>query len=226
MAIGKKKLEQKGPSVDEAMDAMNSSEKKLAVVTNKDAFVPLGDGTFKYKNFSLAPSGLMPTANVTDNDLKDLGEKLGQIGKTIQWWIGDWANLKSGEWGEKYQWLVDVCGLNEKTIRNYANVARKVQLSLRRDNLTFTHHTLVAKMSDAEQAKWLKLADENNLSVAELRSEIKGKNKLLPVKNEGFADMQKQINEWDKTVDNFDKQYQDKLFEMLLDLARKRGYID
>lgn len=226
MAIGKKKLEQKGPSVDEAMDAMNSSEKKLAVVTNKDAFVPLGDGTFKYKRFKLTRKGLDAPQDVEESELDELGYRLAEISKTIGWWIGDWANKYPGEHGEKYTALADKFGLAEHTVKNKAWLSRSVEMSRRRDELSEGHHDAVASLDPDDQDDLLQQAVENGWSVKEIRQ---AKKLLLSGEsdhNDAFVDVQKQIDTIDKSVADMDKHYRDELFKKLLDVMRKYGYID
>lgn len=66
-----------------------------------------------------------------------------------------------------------VTGYDPKSLRNYAWVASRVQLSLRRDNLSYSHHELVAALEPDQQERWLRFASENRLSVEDLRMALR-----------------------------------------------------
>jgi hypothetical protein len=68
-----------------------------------------------------------------------------------------------------------VTGLDYQTLRNYASVARRFELSRRRDKLTFQHHAVVRALTDEEQDHWLTLAEENHWSRNELRRAIRAR---------------------------------------------------
>jgi hypothetical protein len=63
----------------------------------------------------------------------------------------------------------EAAGFNYQTVRNCATVARRFELSRRRDNLEFGHHEAVAALPDEAAFRLLKDAEANELSVAELR---------------------------------------------------------
>ena len=46
-----------------------------------------------------------------------LGEKLGRIGKSIGFMIGDWINYAEEKWGEKYNEAIACTGLEYQTLR-------------------------------------------------------------------------------------------------------------
>jgi hypothetical protein len=56
---------------------------------------------------------------------------------------------------------------------NYAWVAGKVEISLRKEILTYKHHEVVAPLPPPEQEAWLTKAIEEDWSVHELRAAIK-----------------------------------------------------
>lgn len=97
------------------------------------------------------------------------GKRLGAISRCSPWCIGDWIRYGESRWGETYTEPARITGHDPKTLRNYAWVARSVDLSLRRDNLTFSHHELVASLTPDEQRRWLDVASENRMSVDDLR---------------------------------------------------------
>jgi len=60
-----------------------------------------------------------------------------------------------------------------QALRNYKWVANNVELSLRKDNLTWSHHNEVAKLEPEEQEYWLNEAVEQGYTVRGLREAIR-----------------------------------------------------
>lgn len=104
----------------------------------------------------------------------DIGRQLKSAEQQIQWLIGDWINYGQAKYGEKYAEAVELLGISRGTARNYASVAARVQLSRRRDKLSFSHHAEVAVIDDVErQQDLLERAEREQLPVKALRREIK-----------------------------------------------------
>jgi hypothetical protein len=103
------------------------------------------------------------------------GRRLGAIGRCSQWWIGDWIRYGTAKWGEKYVEAARVTGYDVASLRNMAWVASKFDLSLRSDTLTWSHHVLLAPLEPREQRHWLARANEERLSVADLRIELRSR---------------------------------------------------
>jgi hypothetical protein len=101
------------------------------------------------------------------------GHRLGAIGRGSQWWIGDWIRYGTDKWGEKYSEAARITGYDPHTLRNMAYVASRFDLSLRRDNLTWSHHVLLVSLARDEQHHWLDRAGEERMSVADLRIELR-----------------------------------------------------
>jgi hypothetical protein len=89
--------------------------------------------------------------------------------RSSQWWIGDLLNLGEHTYGESYSQALEATGFEEQTLKNYKWVCSRVEKSLRKDNLTFSHHALVAPCQPDEQKQWLTLAANNHWTVAQLR---------------------------------------------------------
>lgn len=101
------------------------------------------------------------------------GRRLGTIGRCSQWWIGDWIRYGTAKWGEKYAEAARVTGYDVASLRNMAWVASRFSPSLRSDELTWSHHVLLAPLAAEEQRLWLERAREQKLSVADLRLELR-----------------------------------------------------
>ncbi len=102
------------------------------------------------------------------------GHRLGAMSRVSNWWVGDWLEYGASRWGEKYSEAARITGYDVKTLRNIAYVARRFDLSRRRDKLTWSHHAEVAVLESPEQDRWLDRAVVDHLSVADLRTELRG----------------------------------------------------
>jgi hypothetical protein len=101
------------------------------------------------------------------------GRRLGAIGRAAQWWVGDWVRYGTARWGERYVEAARITGYDVHSLRNMAYVAGRFELSLRRDNLTWSHHALLASLEPGEQRAWLNRASQDRLSVSDLRIELR-----------------------------------------------------
>jgi hypothetical protein len=113
--------------------------------------------------YTVSPLGIDFKGDISRDEWATLGQKFGKAGRSMGFIIGDWLNYGKGrgDWGDTYTEAMRITGLENKTLRNYASVSRKVQLSLRRDNLPFEVHCKVAPIKDVEkQRKWLSLAEQ------------------------------------------------------------------
>jgi hypothetical protein len=133
------------------------------------------DGTIQLGNFTLMPTGLHVQGNATIDEWRELGGILQRLDASIQWLIGDWMAYGERVWGQTYEQVAAETGYSYQTLRDYAWVARHVDLSTRIDKLSFSHHRLVAAQPPDEQRQWLEYAVENNLSLSQLRQAIEGK---------------------------------------------------
>lgn len=118
--------------------------------------------------------------DITIDEWKELGRGLKQIEGSVQFWIGDWARFgeKRGFTGKYtdpkvYDELEEITGLDRKTLYGYKGISESIESSLRRDDLSFSHHKEVASLPKEKQEKFLQLASEKDLSVRELREEIR-----------------------------------------------------
>jgi hypothetical protein len=115
----------------------------------------------------------LPRGQLAQGEWLATGRRLGAIGRCSQWWIGDWIRYGTSRWGERYAEAARVTGYDVASLRNMAWVASQVDLSLRSDKLTWSHHVLVAPLESEQQKRWLDRAHEERLSVADLRVELR-----------------------------------------------------
>lgn len=104
-----------------------------------------------------------------------VGEQLKRLERGVQFWLGDWINYGEREYGEKYVQAIEETNLSHGTLRNYASVAGRIEMSRRNDNLSFSHFSAVAPLPREEQDEWLERAVQEEMPVAEFRARIKNK---------------------------------------------------
>jgi len=91
------------------------------------------------------------------------------IAKSCPFWIGDLLNIGEHTYGESYTQAINDTGFDPGYLRNLKWTCSRVDLSVRSDKLSFTHHSLVAPCDPADQKKWITLAVNNKWTVKELR---------------------------------------------------------
>lgn len=97
------------------------------------------------------------------------GQDLAATAKTLPWALGDWV-FYGWQFGARYREALDATGLDYQTLRNYAWVAGRWEMSRRRDTLSFSHHEELANLAlDEEQDEWLDRAEESGWTVKQLR---------------------------------------------------------
>jgi hypothetical protein len=101
------------------------------------------------------------------------GRRLGLMGRSAGWWIGDWLNYGNHAFGERYVRASRITGYDAQTLMNMAYVASRFDRSRRRGKLSWSHHAEIAAMEPEEQEHWLERAETDRLSVRCLREGIR-----------------------------------------------------
>lgn len=134
----------------------------------------------KYSKAVFEKHSLIIDESITIDEWKELGKSIRQVEGSVQFWIGDWARfgekkgfIINGVKSDFYDQLEDATGYARGTIKNYKIIADSVDLSLRNDSLTFSHHKEVATLPEGKQIEYLTKASEEKLSVRDLREEIR-----------------------------------------------------
>lgn len=114
------------------------------------------------------------------NECRALAEKHQTA--TLQWDIGDWFNrcpLPDDIAGvpKPYDIAESLLGIQRSTLYDWASTAKRIPVSVRTENLPFTHHRIVAnelpEADDATKKRWLDLAAYEKLSVRELQDRLR-----------------------------------------------------
>jgi hypothetical protein len=121
----------------------------------------------------------VPGEDLEQSEWVQWGRRLGAMSRVSNWWIGDWLQYGAARWGEKYSEAARITGCDVKTLRNIAYVARRFDLSRRRDKLTWTHHAELAALLPEQQDEWLERALALRLSPADLRLELRAAQRSL-----------------------------------------------
>lgn len=99
----------------------------------------------------------------------EVGDQLKRIETGIQWWIGDWINYGEKEYGEKYSQALDSTDYTRGSLRNISYVANKIELSRRRDNVSFSQHAELAKLEPEDFDGAIKEVADKQLSIVDTR---------------------------------------------------------
>lgn len=125
-------------------------------------------------NLNASRIGLDLEGLVSYREWRDLGGRICRLSKASAWWLGDWIVFGQQRYGRRYHQAVEATGLDYQTLRNYATVARKIEMSRRRESLSFQHHAEVCALPPDEQDMWLDRAEAGSWTRKQLRSAIRG----------------------------------------------------
>lgn len=98
---------------------------------------------------------------------------LGKMHEAVRFAIGD--AIREGErlYGEKAHQAIALIGVSERGLLEYVRVAEKVPRSIRRDDVSWSHHRAVAPLPPKEQKQWLRRAAEEGMSHHTLREALR-----------------------------------------------------
>ena len=159
---------------------LKAENEKLRDSLNK-ALVQVSETDFAFRNFYLTRVGLTLKGDITEDDADALGYALKKVDSALQFWIGDWAllylddDMDDNQRGDVYAFLAEKFGIEHKTLNNYASICRALEVSRRRETLTFSHHAELAYLPESLQGHEEKFLDEaiiNQWSVRQLREAI------------------------------------------------------
>lgn len=119
------------------------------------------------------PTMWAPKGDIDVRDWILVGRRLGAMARCSQWLLGDWVRYGTKRWGEKYKEAARITGYDVHSLRNIAYVSGRIEMSRRRDNLTFSHHAEVCALDPAAQEEWLDRAGSERMSVSDLRHELR-----------------------------------------------------
>jgi hypothetical protein len=117
-------------------------------------------------------SGLQLRDGMRFEEWVALGTHIERISSASAWWTGDWLLYGEHAYGTRYQSALAHTRLGYQTLRNYAWVAQRFEMSRRRDSLSFGHHAELAALAEADQEIWLQRAERRCWSRNQLRRQL------------------------------------------------------
>lgn len=101
------------------------------------------------------------------------GQRLGAIGRGVNWWLGDWLRFGNSKFGERYVRASRITGYDVQTLMNMVYVASRFEAGRRHERLSWSHHAELAALEPDDQEQWLARAEDERLSVRDLRGELR-----------------------------------------------------
>ncbi|WP_282613011.1 LmbU family transcriptional regulator [Streptomyces sp. GESEQ-35] len=117
--------------------------------------------------------GLQIPSGMSYDEWERSGRQLAGILDSSSWWLGDWLVYGKDHYTDRYQRGIRAAGLSYQTLRNYAWVSRRFDLTRRRPALSFQHHAELTAMPVEEQDFWLDRAEEQQWTTKQLRSALR-----------------------------------------------------
>lgn len=128
-------------------------------------------GLFDIPDCEFSPVGLVLPGRLSFDHWARIGRQLQLAELAVQWWIGDWLNYGETRYGDKYTQAVEEFGRKKQTLMNYAYVARRIEISRRREIVDFSTHVEVASLEPEDQEKVLAKAAKEHSSRNTVRRE-------------------------------------------------------
>ena len=110
-----------------------------------------------------------PNKELDAHEWAAAGRRIGAVGRSIQWLLGDWIAYGNEKFGERYARAAKITGYDTQTLMNMVYVASHFPISRRRENLSWSHHETLAALGSDEQDYWLDQATTRRWSVSDLR---------------------------------------------------------
>jgi N6-adenosine-specific RNA methylase IME4 len=129
----------------------------------------------------VSPTSLCLPERLSFEQWEEVVNTLGMVTKSCLWWWGDALVYGERKWGERYAQALDASDYEYQTLANAHWVASKIPFSLRRENLSFSHHSAVAALESKQADALLAKAEEEDWTYQDLRREVqKRKNFFNP----------------------------------------------
>jgi hypothetical protein len=134
-------------------------------VSSRDLDLPRDDAIDLPAGVATTEVGMSFTADVRFAEWEQLGRRLGRAHSAVQWWIGDWLVFGEARFGEMYEQALQETGRSRGGLMNLKSVAKQLQPSVRRSDLSWSHHRQVMSLPSGDQREWLERAAAEGWSV-------------------------------------------------------------
>jgi len=142
------------------------TQKDMALQTDKDRNIV-------YSGFKLLKNGMLPVGKPTFEEWMECGGFIRKATGAVHLWLGDWLNYGEQNYGEMYAQAIEETGYDYGTLANDKYVSSKVEISRRRENLSFDHHAEVANLDPQSQEELLDKAEKENIKRRDFRKLVK-----------------------------------------------------
>jgi hypothetical protein len=140
---------------------------------------------------AITPTSLSLAArtDLTIEQFLSIAAYLSTVHDATKWWLADLVLEAEARFGELAYQIAAATGRSERTLGNWVWVASRVPRSRRREDLTFSHHVLVAPLGPEEQISYLDRAEAEEWSSRKLKAAIEEQRALAPVENDECPDL-------------------------------------
>jgi hypothetical protein len=124
---------------------------------------------------SLTTVGLTVIGALEYDEWLDLMKTLVRLETAFQFAIGDALIFGEAAYGEKYSQAMDATGLSYQSLANMVWVSKHVPIPNRLEDVSWTHHRVVASASVEDQPGLLAMARDQRMSASALHAHMTGK---------------------------------------------------
>ena len=157
-----------------------------------------------FEKCKVSKVGLTFNEEMTFEEWEGIGLQLQLMHGSVGFWIADWYLFGERKYGEAKAMAASL-DMDYGTFRDYLWVARTIELSRRRDNVSFTSHKEIASAPKDKQDDLLDKADKENLSKTEVRGLVKDAQRQQKI--DEFKKLSNGYN--DKDIQIFNEKFQD-----------------
>ena len=113
-------------------------------------------------------TGLTLSPEISYEEWQDIGKKCSLAAHACLWWLGDWWSWGEAKYGDRASQALET-GYSYQTLKDAGWVARKIEPSRRRENLSWSIHREVAALDPDIQDSILAKAEEHGMTKKEVR---------------------------------------------------------
>lgn len=136
--------------------------------------------------------------------------------QSLAFYVGDWLNYGDTtftDMADRYAEAIEATGYNKGTLYNCKRVAQAFPPDRRKEELTWSHHAVVAPLPQADQDYLLETAVQDDLTVAQLRQ-------LVAAMKNGTQDAEAQAKGEPHEPENEEEKAQKEMADSLAQLKR------
>lgn len=143
-------------------------------------------------HFTLTATGVRVSGRPSFDEFRNVLDFANHVEKASPWWVVGLLTYgeKRRDWKDLLEQIVDATGYSEGRVRNLKTVGEKVLPDVRRDDVEFSVHEVVAPLPREEQVEILQLAAEERLSVRDVKMVIRSRRRQAIVAGQAVLEGQ------------------------------------